>query len=88
MTTEIVDVTYREYTTDGRFITSAGFVSRPGILADDLEVIMDPEIHESMEIHYHNTGVLAPEELLKPIWGTNVTVRHPGTGRFMKWKNI
>lgn len=87
-TTELVDIEYREYTVAGRFITKSGFLSRPDLLRNDLETIMDDDLTPGMESYYKSQGILSAEEGLKPLWPTNIIVRHPGTGRFMKWKHI
>lgn len=87
-TTELVDLEYREYTVDGRFITASGFLSRPSILREDIETILDTDLTEGMQSYYISQGILSPDEKLKPLWPTNIIVRHPGTGRFMKWKHI
>lgn len=87
-TTELLDLEYREYTEDGRFITSAGFLTRPNLLREDIETILDPELTPGMESYYISSGILTPDEKLKPLWPTNIIVRHPGTGRLMKWKHV
>lgn len=88
MTTEIVDIEYREYTTEGRFIAKSRFVSSThgNTIREDIEAITDPELTVPMHSCYLSQGILQYGEELKEIWNTNIVVRDPSTGRFMKWK--
>ena len=83
---EFFDIEYREYTTEGRFITKSGFLTRPSIIREDIETILDPDLTAGMESYYKSQGIISAEENLKPMWNTNVVVRCPKTGRFTKWK--
>lgn len=88
MTTEIVDIEYREYTTEGRWISSATFTSTPSLIREDTTTLLDPEITIQVTDEYRRLGVISEQESVKELWDTNIIVRDPSTGRFMKWKYI
>ncbi|MCS5737586.1 hypothetical protein [Herbiconiux daphne] len=80
-------VAYREYTTDGRFITNQEFGSVEDVFRDDVEGLTDPDINEQVEAQYHRVGVLSQEEMLKLPTLLNISVRGRD-GRFVKYKHL
>lgn len=86
MSNRLVVITYREYTTEGRFINAPHFVSIEEQVRNDIEAFSDPDLTPLVETQYQESGRISQDERLKDVWPTNVTVRDPRTGRFMKWK--
>lgn len=81
----LLNVMYREYTTEGRYITTAGFSSIPEMLAEDLTILFDGTA-PSVEQYYKQQGILLTEEELKDVWRTNVQVRR--NGKLVKWAHL
>lgn len=84
-------ISYREYTEDGRFISDAMYETRLDILQEDLENLFDTNdapTRLQVSAVYKRQGLLRPNETLKELFKTNVTVRDTKTGRFLKWGSL
>lgn len=87
MTTEIVDITMREYTEDGRLVVVNMVVDVPfhRYREEVRDILEDKQFNSIMDRLYKQNGLMDTKEVLKPLWKTNVSVRHPGTGRFLSF---
>lgn len=88
---EIVDITYREYTTDGRFVASSSWETYKDVGMDDIKTVLETneyQVREVLENFYLGQGLLKEGENLKDLFKTNISVRSIKTGRFMKWSDL
>lgn len=83
---DLLTVMYREYTTEGRFITISGFSSHKDMLADDLQILFDGTA-PSVAAYYQQTGEMLSTEKLKDVWRTNVMVRD-NNRKLVKWAHL
>lgn len=84
-------IEYREYTTEGRFISSALYETLPNLVTEDLEVLFETnDLPTRLAVGriYMQSGVMQAGETLKTLFKTNVTVRDTSTGRFRKWSDF
>lgn len=81
-------IEYREYTTKGRFVSSAVFQTLPDLISEDVDMLFEtndePTRIQVGKIYKHQKLMKAKEEL-KELFRTNVVVRDMSTGRFTKW---
>ncbi|AVJ48216.1 hypothetical protein [Salmonella phage SE131] len=84
-------IAYREYTTDGRFVSAAEYETHSSVLADDLVCLFESNDKPTRlavgEIYKHQK-LMSKKEELKELFRTNVSVRDTKTGRFVKWGNL
>ena len=84
-------IAYREYTTDGRFVSAAEYETHSSVLADDLVCMFESNDKPTRlavgEIYKHQK-LMSKKEELKELFRTNVSVRDTKTGRFVKWGNL
>jgi len=84
-------IEYREYTTEGRFVSSALYETLPHLVTEDLEVLFetnDMPTRLAVGRIYQQCGTMREGEELKPLFKTNVTVRDTKTGKFRKWSDF
>lgn len=81
-------IEYREYTTKGRFVSSAIYQTLPEIVSEDIEILFETN-DEPTRIQvgkiYKQQKLMSAKEELKELFRTNVVVRDLNTGRFTKW---
>lgn len=81
-------IEYREYTTKGRFVSSAVYQTLPEIVSEDIEILFETN-DEPTRIQvgkiYKQQKLMSAKEELKELFRTNVVVRDLNTGRFTKW---
>lgn len=84
-------IAYREYTTDGRFVSAAEFETHLSVISDDLVCLFESNDKPTRlavgEIYKHQK-LMSKKEELKELFRTNVSVRDTKTGRFVKWGNF
>ena len=84
-------IEYREYTTTGRFVSGARFLSVPEVATEDLELLFesnDEPTRVAIGKIYKQQRLMETTEELKPLFKTNVVVRDAETGRFVKWSSF
>lgn len=83
-------IEYREYTTKGRFISSAVYRTLPELVSKDIKILFETN-DEPTRIQvgkiYKQQKLMKDKEELKELFRTNVVVRDLNTGRFTKWAN-
>lgn len=83
-------IEYREYTTKGRFVSSAVYQTLPELVSEDIEILFETN-DEPTRIQvgkiYKQQKLMKAKEELKELFRTNVIVRDLNTGRFTKWAN-
>ncbi|WHS68315.1 hypothetical protein [Salmonella phage PKM.Hi.22.6] len=83
-------IEYREYTTKGRFVSSAVYQTLPELVSEDIEILFETN-DEPTRIQvgkiYKQQKLMKAKEELKELFRTNVVVRDLNTGRFTKWAN-
>lgn len=81
-------IEYREYTTKGRFVSSAVYATLPDILEEDINILFetnDEPTRVQVGKIYKQQKLMRAREELKELFRTNVVVRDMNTGRFTKW---
>ena len=84
-------ISYREYTTDGRFVSAAEYETHTSVLSDDLVCLFesnDKPTRIAVGEIYKLQKLMTKSEELKELFRTNVSVRDMKTGRFVKWGNL
>lgn len=83
-------IEYREYTTKGRFVSSAVYQTLPELVSEDIDILFETN-DEPTRIQvgkiYKQQKLMKAKEELKELFRTNVVVRDLNTGRFTKWAN-
>lgn len=81
-------IEYREYTTKGRFVSSAVYQTLPELVSEDIEILFetnDEPTRVQVGKIYKQQKLMSAKEELKELFRTNVVVRDLNTGRFTKW---
>lgn len=84
----LVNVTFRDYTTDGRFLDTRTFTTTTKMLGEDVGDLLSPEGTYGAKEMYMAWEYMKDSETVKDVFRTNVMVRDFNTNKLIKWAHL
>lgn len=84
----LVDLSFRDYTVDGRFISTKTCVTSLELLGSDLTDLLSEDGTWGAKEFYVHLGMMTAGEEIKDVFRTNIMVRDSKTNKLIAWKHL
>lgn len=81
----LVKFSFRDYTTEGRFIGTQSIVIKYSDIKTYIEEAQEKESLDATEKFGRMFGVITKDEKVKPVFRTNIMIRNYKTNKLIKW---